>query len=106
MLITSQKINPDLSSQNLADLLVAPQYLAHGEDLMLECWTCVRRMKIDAEVYKNGKKFMLREAADTVRWITSNDFRRQRVLVFCSEKCKAAAQTKKGMFKLTRPKPK
>jgi hypothetical protein len=106
MLITSQKINPDPSSQNLADLLVAPQYLAQGEELMLECWTCARRRKLDPTMYRYGRKFILREAADGVKWITANDFRRQRVLAFCSERCKRDAQTKKGLFKLNRPRPK
>lgn len=106
MLITSQKINPDTNSDNLADLLVAPQYLSRGEELRLECWTCARRKEIDAERYRGGKKFYLSEAADSVNWITANDFRRQRVLAFCSKGCMRDAQTKNGMFKLTRPRPK
>lgn len=102
MLITSQKIGGK-PSDNMADLLTAPQYMPSSEALMLECWTCVKRQGISSRMYRFGKTFDLGEAVREVGWIAGIDFRRQRKLAFCSESCKEKAQTKDGQFRMQRP---
>lgn len=102
MRIASQKIK---GLKNWGDMLTDPGCLVAGEELSLECWTCMRCKKLNDIPYRYGKKFVMSEAAKSVGWIAATDFRRQRVLAFCSERCELAARTKDGLFKARRPKP-
>jgi hypothetical protein len=101
MLITSQKIG-EKPSDDGTDVVTGPCRMMEKEGLALQCWTCLKRKPIESLIYRIGKLFRLNQVAKEVGWLTGTDFRRKRVLVFCSEVCMEEARTKSGQFRSNR----
>lgn len=101
MLVNSQKIGEKPSVED-TDIVTAPRRMMEKEGLSLQCWTCLKRKSIESLIYRIGKQFRLGKVAKEVGWLTGIDFRRKRVLVFCSEICMEEARTKSGQFRSNR----
>lgn len=101
MLITSQKIGEKPSAEG-NDIVTAPRRMLPREGLALQCWTCLKRKPIESLIYRIGKPFRLDQVAKEAGWLTGTDFRRKRILVFCSEICMEEARTKNGQFRENR----
>lgn len=102
MRVTSQMIGGRTGS-NISDRLTDPSYLPPWEYLFLECWTCSKLKKIPNGSYSSGKKFKLASVCRKNGWKSGVDFKKIRMLAFCSDECMDKAKIRNGNFKPRRP---
>lgn len=96
MLIASQRIGEKPSDERV-DVVTAPGRLMRDEEISLMCWKCARVESLDLSCFKNGL-FRLSDVARRIGWVSGFDFKRGRVLAFCSKKCKKEAKGRRGYF--------
>ena len=69
--------------------------LLDGEELEIRCWNCGKTKNISEFEFE---RFSLKNATDFAGWVCRTDFKRKRLLVFCSENCVDSSISSNGEY--------